>query len=408
MKPRQLYIKLITVIYLLSLFSLNMHGQENLQDRHDSICFSLLTCGPGEEIYSLFGHSAIRYKNLTKGIDAVFNYGIFSFNTPNFILRFTLGETDYRLGVTPFNYFIEEYQYLHREVKEQVLNLNQIEKERLVAQLEENYRPENRVYRYNFFYDNCATRPRDQIEKATQDSIVYAEDMNTIETGKTYRDILHQYTQHHPWSRFGMDLCMGLPADRPISRRQMMFVPFYLEECFSQAHIQSPQNNRPLISQSTVIVSFPSTLTKTADINWYPTPFVTSLTLFIIILLITLYEWYKKKYLWGIDLVLFMTAGIAGCILTFLALFSEHPAVSPNLLLFVFHPFHLLFLPSIIIHERKGNKDWYLIVNLIILTLFILLLPLIPQKINLAVLPLALCLIIRSANSIIFFYKRNK
>ena len=232
---------------ILFLFCLTAQGQNNEQARHDSIRFSLLTCGPGEEIYSLFGHTAIRYENLTRGIDYVFNYGIFSFNKPNFILRFTLGETDYKLGIAPFDYFTEEYKYLQRDVRQQVLNLNQTEKEKLAAQLEENYRPENRVYRYNFFYDNCATRPRDQIERATGGSIVYPQDMNSTDTGKTYRDLLHQYTENHLWSRFGMDLCMGIPADKPISRRQMMFVPFYLEECFDQASIQTPQGNRPLV-----------------------------------------------------------------------------------------------------------------------------------------------------------------
>lgn len=404
-RKRHLYTKLIAAICLLCYFFQNVQGQENQQIGHDSIRFSLLTCGPGEEIYSLFGHTAIRYQNLTKGIDYVFNYGIFDFNAPNFILRFSLGQTDYKLGVTPFDYFIKEYQYLQRDVREQILNLNQIEKERLAAQLELNYRPENRIYRYNFFYDNCATRPRDQIERSVQNSIVYAENMNTYDTGTTYRDMLHQYTKHHLWSRFGMDLCMGIPADKPITRRQMMFVPFYLEECFSRAIIETPQDSRPLVSQSVQLISFPSS--KTTDTSWYPTPFVTSLTLFIIVTLITLYGWKKKKRLWGIDLILFAAAGIAGCILAFLALFSEHPAVSPNLMLFVFHPFHLLFLPYIIFQIRKKRKNWYMIANLIILTLFILLLPVIPQKINLAVLPLALCLIVRSANSIIFFYKRT-
>lgn len=116
---------------ILFLFCLTAQGQNNEQARHDSIRFSLLTCGPGEEIYSLFGHTAIRYENLTRRIDYVFNYGIFSFNTPNFILRFTLGETDYKLGVAPFDYFTEEYKYLQRDVRQQVLNLNQTEKRSL-------------------------------------------------------------------------------------------------------------------------------------------------------------------------------------------------------------------------------------------------------------------------------------
>lgn len=116
----------------------------------DSVRVSLLTCAAGGEIYSLFGHTAIRYENYTRGIDAVFNYGMFNFNAPNFIFRFALGETDYQLGVTDYEHFAAEYNYLGRDVWQQTLNLTEEEKERLITLLTENYRPENRVYRYNF------------------------------------------------------------------------------------------------------------------------------------------------------------------------------------------------------------------------------------------------------------------
>ena len=130
----------------------------------DSVRVSLLTCAAGGEIYSLF-------ENYTRGIDAVFNYGMFNFNAPNFIFRFALGETDYQLGVTDYEHFAAEYNYLGRDVWQQTLNLTEEEKERLIALLTENYRPENRVYRYNFFYDNCATRPRDQIVRESLSGI---------------------------------------------------------------------------------------------------------------------------------------------------------------------------------------------------------------------------------------------
>ena len=154
----------------------------------DSVRVSLLTCAAGGEIYSLFGHTAIRYENYTRGIDAVFNYGMFNFNAPNFIFRFALGETDYQLGVTDYEHFAAEYNYLGRDVWQQTLNLTEEEKERLIALLTENYRPENRVYRYNFFYDNCATRPRDQIERAVNGTLQYADNMTANSTGISFRD----------------------------------------------------------------------------------------------------------------------------------------------------------------------------------------------------------------------------
>lgn len=160
---------------------------------------------------------------------------MFNFNAPNFIFRFALGETDYQLGVTNYEHFASEYNYLGRDVWQQTLNLTQAEKEHLFNLLQENYRPENRIYRYNFFYDNCATRPRDQIEAAIDGTLQYADNMTDTDTGVTFRDLLHKYSEGHPWSRFGMDLCMGSKADQPINRRLMMFVPFYVQDFFNTA-----------------------------------------------------------------------------------------------------------------------------------------------------------------------------
>ena len=370
----------------------------------DSIRFSLLTCGAGEEIYSLFGHTAIRYENFTRGIDAVFNYGIFSFNTPNFILRFTLGETDYQLGVTSYKQFAYEYTWTGRDVWQQTLNLNAEEKKKLLALLEENYLPQNRIYRYNFFYDNCATRPRDQIERAVQGTLEYADDMTSFQTGISFRDIVHQYTIGHSWARFGIDLCLGSQADKDITRRQMMFAPFYLKDFLAKAQLKNAQGmERPLVSSEDHIIQSPQqTSTEEA-----PSPLQTAFLLFTIVTIATAYGIYRRKSLWLLDLLLFLAAGVAGCILAFLASFSQHPAVSPNYLLFLFHPLHLLCLPWMIKRIRKKEKSIYMWANIIVLTFFILLWGIIPQEFNLAVLPLALSLWIRSASNLYLTYIRK-
>ena len=370
----------------------------------DSIRFSLLTCGAGEEIYSLFGHTAIRYENFTRGIDAVFNYGIFSFNTPNFILRFTLGETDYQLGVTSYKQFAYEYTWTGRDVWQQTLNLNAEEKKKLLALLEENYLPQNRIYRYNFFYDNCATRPRDQIERAVQGTLEYADDMTSFQTGISFRDIVHQYTIGHSWARFGIDLCLGSQADKDITRRQMMFAPFYLKDFLAKAQLKNAQGmERPLVSSEDHIIQSPQqTSTEEA-----PSPLQTAFLLFTIVTIATAYGIYRRKSLWLLDLLLFLAAGVAGCILAFLASFSQHPAVSPNYLLFLFHPLHLLCLPWMIKRVRKKEKSIYMWANIIVLTFFILLWGIIPQEFNVAVLPLALSLWIRSASNLYLTYIRK-
>ena len=387
---------------ILSFFLLLLPTGQASANNNDSIRLSLLTCAPGEEIYSLFGHTAIRYENSSQGIDVVFNYGLFSFNTPNFIFRFSLGETDYQLGATDYERFAAEYAFFGRSVWQQTLNLTDEEKTELIRLLQENYRPENRVYRYNFFYDNCATRPRDKIEESIIGKVIYPSESQ--DGSRSFRDIVHQYCKGHPWARFGIDLCIGSEADRPITQRQMMFAPFYLMDAFAGAQIANDSIQRPLVSDKALIVD---AVSDEEEGGWMPTPLQCSLLLFILTAAATIYSLRKRTGLWGVDLVLFGTAGIVGCVLAFLALFSEHPAVSSNFLLLVFHPGQLLFLPYIVYCVRKGKKCWYLTLNLIVLTLFIVLFPLIPQRFDFAVVPLALCLLIRSASNLILTSKKK-
>lgn len=372
----------------------------------DGIRLSLLTCGPGTEIYSLFGHTALRYEDRRRGIDAVFNYGLFSFDTPNFVLRFTLGETYYQLGATDYKYFLAEYQMTNRDVWQQTLNLSSEEKRQLIALLEENYRPENRVYLYNFFHDNCSTRPRDLVERTVKGRLHYADDMTTTDTGRSFRDIVHQYCKGHPWSQFGIDLCLGSEADRPISRRQMMFAPFYLKDFFATATLTDSTGIRaiPLVSHTEQVVTA-SPEDKETGLP-LPSPITCALILLAAVAAATWYGVRQGKSLWGIDLVLFLAAGLGGCILAFLVLLSKHPAVSPNYLLFVLHPLHLFCLPWMLKKIIRKEKSHYMMANLVVLTLFIVLWALIPQKINLAVLPLALCLLVRSAGNLILSHKQ--
>ncbi|MDR0962042.1 MAG: DUF4105 domain-containing protein [Mediterranea sp.] len=401
MKQRLPY-KVYIALLLLSIFPASAWGkQSDATIDNDSIRMSLLTCSAGQEIYTLFGHTAIRYENFTRRTDVVYNYGIFNFDAPNFELRFALGETDYQLGVSRFDRFMREYEYFGRNVSQQILNLNQSEKVKLVKLLEENYLPENRIYRYNFFYDNCATRPRDQIEKAIGGTLQYADDMYTTDIGESFRSIIHQYTPGHEWSRLSIDLCLGSKADAPINRREMMFVPFYVRDYFREAIVvEDDGTSRPLVSAEETLLKATSPDNEGFALSDI-TPLQAGWGLFTLILLLTLAGFRYKKSWWGIDLVLFLTAGMAGCVLAFLVLFSVHPTVSPNYLLFVFHPFHLLLLPHLIIKVKKRQRSWYLMLNCAILTLFILLWAIIPQNFNLAVLPLAACLWIRSLNNVV-------
>lgn len=393
-------LRIVIITLLIGLFAGNaMYARP--ADASDSVRVSLLTCSPGTEIYALFGHTAIRYENPAQGIDVAFNYGMFSFNTPNFIYRFVKGETDYQLGVTDFPYFEAEYAMRNSSVTQQTLNLTKVEKERLWEILKENYRPENRVYRYNFFYDNCTTRARDRIEDAIDGTVKY----NENNSEQSFRDIVHQYTKGHDWSEFGIDLLIGSDADKPIDYREKMFAPFYLLNALEGARIINKNGEeRDMVLQVEDVVT---RVDEETEKEFPVSPMGMSLALFMLTLAFTVYGVKKNKMFWGLDILLFGAAGLAGCVIAFLVFFSVHPAVSPNYLLFFLNPIHLFFLPFMTYLSIKRRKDPYHLINFAVLTLFIVLWPVIPQRFNLAVLPLAACLLIRSASNIILTYKRN-
>lgn len=369
----------------------------------DSVRVSLLTCSPGSQIYALFGHTALRYEDKQKGVDVVFNYGIFDFNAPNFIWRYIKGETDYQLGVTDFFYFQNEYANRNSAVAEQELNLLPQEKSKLFSILEKNYLPENRVYRYNYFYDNCATRPRDRVEECVLGTIEYKKN----NAQQSFRDIMHEFTAGHCWAEFGIDLCIGSDADKPIDYRLKMYAPSYLKDAVSGAVIKGKDGNvRRLVSQESEVVSSVKKEKKVEP--FYASPLFAACVLLLIVGFVTYYEYTTKKIFWGVDVILFSMAGIIGSIIAFLACFSVHPAVSHNYLLFVFHPIHLIYLPLFIWKAVKREKDIYPAINLAVLTLFIAFFWLLPQKFNFAVVPLALCLWIRSANYLLLKFKKEK
>lgn len=407
MKQKQhIHIIIITGILLCTLLPFHLTAQpaKGLASAHDSLRISLLTCAAGEEIYTLFGHTAIRCENLTRKTDVVYNYGVFDFSSGGFVLRFALGETDYRLDKSRTDYFTYAYYYYGRDIRQQVLNLTQAEKERLVALLEENYRPENRVYRYNFFYDNCSTRPRDKVEEATEGTVDYGTDMEAPTT-HTFRELIYRYSEGHPWSHLAMDLCLGSEADKPISRRTMQFVPFLLQADLTKAQVVDDiGQKRPLVSQENLLVkAMPKEKSREGGL----TPELCAWLCFAVTLLLTLYGLRRRKPLWGVDAVLYAAMGLAGCVLAFLVFLSQHPCMSPNYLLFVFHPLHLFGLAEAVYKERRGKLSFYQAANLTALTLFILLWNVFPQEFPLTVLPLALCLWIRSVAHLIEV-KRNR
>ncbi len=372
-----------------------------LKAQQDSIRVSLLTCAPGSEIYSLFGHMALRYVDVASGEDVVYNYGMFSFDTPGFVLRFVRGETDYQLGRAPYDFFVWQYALRGSSVYQQVLDLDPAEKRKLGELLETNYRPANRTYRYNYFYDNCTTRARDRVEECIEGNVVYPSGIS----GLSFRDIVHRYTQGHAWDELGIDLCLGSEADVPIDARQQMFAPFFLREAAGKAIVERNGGKRPLVWDEIKVVD----VEPDGEEGGFPlSPMACALLLLGITCLLAWRQCRKKKVFWLWDILLFGAQGVAGCIIAFLFFFSVHPTVGSNWLILLFNPIPLAYLPFMVFRAVKGKKDFYHCIAAVYLTLFVISMPVMPQKFNATILPLALCLLVWSASHWFLYCKTKR
>ena len=320
----------------------------------DSIRVSLLTCSPHDEIYSLYGHTAIRYEDKASKTDIVVNYGMFSFKKPFFVARFVLGLTDYEMGIQDFNDFCYEYQYFGSQVTQQEINLTPEEKGQLLKALQDNY-ANARVYRYNYFYNNCTTKARDIILKSINGKIEYK---NDIDKSVSFRDLIHGCNANYSWASFGNDLLLGFKADMQTTREEQQFLPDNLMRDFGQAKIVSADGSaRPLVKNTEIIV-------KGNDYaiagKTKVTPQFVFITLLLLIAAIVVAEFKtKKRFLW-VDISLLLASGLAGLIL-FVMLFSEHPTTSTNLQIFILCPLNLYWAIYIIKNkrnERKLRKAW--------------------------------------------------
>ena len=329
-------------------------AEDTIANPMDSVEISLLTCQPHDEVYSLYGHTAIRLQDhRKKGFDYAFNYGVFNFKAPFFVARFVFGLTDYELGAYPYSLFLQEYQHFGSMVTEQVLNLTPEEKARLYAALMENIRPENSVYRYNYFYNNCTTKARDIIEQCISGKIEYAE---RKDYAPTYRDMVHDMTQNNPWSRWGNDLLLGIKADQATDQRQQEFLPNNLLYDFDHAQIYSSGQYRPLVKERRTPVQ-PGVQTVQQGFPLSPTACALILLAICIILTIVQYKTKRIFRLWSV-LMMFVDGAIG--LVLFLMLFSQHPTVNLNLQLIFFNPIHLVFLWPVL-RGKPARYYWLLI-----------------------------------------------
>lgn len=352
----------------------------------DSTRISLLTCSPHDEVYSLYGHTALRVENRLTGSDVAVNYGMFSFAKPFFVLRFVFGLTDYEMGVCSFADFCAEYRYYGSSVTAQELNLSPTEKAAVLKALAENYRPERRTYRYNFFYDNCTTRARDMITRHVSGRVDYAPGDGSV----TFRQLLHAMTASHPWAQLGNDLLLGVGADRPLSARDRLFLPHTTEEAFAHAYIIKGER-RPLVARTATLVE-PGV--QVAADEFPLSPIECAAIVLAMSILATAAEWRSRRYFWPLDAVLLATTGIAGLLLTAM-IFSQHPTVSLNAQILLFSPLPLLFGIQAMRSRRRGRRHWLWTVQTALAAVMLLTALLGVQWIDPAVLITAAALIVR-------------
>jgi len=338
---------------------------------------SILTCRSGDELYSTFGHTAIRVYNPTQPIDQVYNYGIFSFNTPNFYLKFMRGKLPYFLGASTMESFLREYNYEKRTVFEQELNLTNEEKEAIIQFLIENIQPENREYKYDFFFDNCATRVVDVYELTGE--VVY--DLNV--ESKTFRDLLKENLQRLVWSDFGIDLLIGARADRLTDRRDQMFLPEYVMRNLAAASV----DGKKLAQSKYLVLDFEelNEKRKSAATNW---PLVCT---FLLLLLTVALYWYDPKWILGYAKAILTCSAIFGGFLLFMWFGTDHAATRDNWNVLWLNP--LVFLYFLL----QGDAKRYLIyfnLTLLVLSGLNCLVTFLPQFFNLAFLPLILTIAI--------------
>ncbi len=368
--------RILLLFVFASLYSANLFSETVLSENAE---ISLLTATPGDELYSVFGHSAVYINDPLTGFERVYNYGTFDFNTPNFYIKFIRGKLHYMLSAGSISWFVPEYHFEGRGIVQQVLNLSSKEKQEIFEFLEENKKPENKYYLYDFFFDNCATRIRDLFDDHVE--IKWHEYPFDFEQ-KTFRELLADYVENLPWAHFGIDIALGLPVDKEATAYEYMFLPDYMYVAFANA---KTKNGEDLVLKEIVILK--DTL-EPQEPGLFTPPFV-FWALFVFVFIGMLFATSRRYFAKAWIVVL----GLLGLFLLPLFGFSDHAAFTPNLVLLWALPTHLFF----VFFSKKSWGQLYFKGVFILTLLMAVLFPWFPQTFNPAVLPILLTSILCSA-----------
>lgn len=350
---------------------------------------SLLTCKPGTELYSVFGHSALRIVDSTVGTDIVYNFGTFDFNDPSFYSKFVLGKLMYFLSQETFENFRYEYAYFKRGITEQVLSFSSAEKNLIQAKLFANMQEENRYYKYDFLKDNCTTRLRDLIFGTN--SMVGNNKFLWSKTNSTYRDYLHNYLNRAamPWTKLGIDLLLGFDAEHRMVVNESMFLPDYLQKGVSLARL----GNKNLVSEEIILVD--DLQPMPANPPFWETPFFLFSAVLVLFGVLSAIKNKKSENLMAkLDIILFVIVGLLGFVLLFMWLGTDHASFSNNLNLIWAIPTNFLAV-FFINTQHTWVKKYFLGYSILTIGLGVLMLSM-PGSISISLIPLIILLSYRA------------
>jgi hypothetical protein len=386
-------LKRIAVICLLFTGRFATHAQTGKDTCTMEI--SLLTCAPGSDLYSIFGHTAIRVRDSARGMDVVYNYGTFDDTDPLFYAHFTKGIMLYSLSAETFDSFMVEYQMEHRSVLAQVLDLNCREKMQLYEALRKNTLDENRIYNYHFHTDNCTTRAARIIESNTAEPLIYHNILpkNGPEGRSTlsFRDMIHEYLdkQQVYWPEMGIDFLLGSNLDKkPTNLEAIHFLPDYLYRGMDSA----VEGNKPMVLKRRSIISFPATGTGSV---WFTPVFV-----FTVLFLLALFFFLLRnkpvfsRALLIFDISFFTLLGLIGLLMASVWLGRVDNVCRNNINILWALPTHLIAI--FFIRRKAVWIKYYFLTTAIIATVLLLGFPWWFQRMNMAVLPLLGIIIFRS------------
>lgn len=350
---------------------------------------SIVTIGPWQgELYTAFGHSALRVYDPQSSIDAFLNYGVFDFNQPNFYLNFARGHLNYKLDADPYPLYRDYYISQNRFVHEQVLNLNAEQAQKVFDYLYWNLEPENQYYLYDYFYNNCATKLRDVLKVALQEDVNF--DSTFIKTDYTIRQLTDLYLEHQPWGDLGIDICLGLPMDKHASPYEYMFLPDYIEQSFNHATIRTDSTVLPLVK--TTIPVYQVQLEDHPKSLFHPWV-VFGLFLLITIALTWLDVKSNRQSKW-FDAILFGVVGAIGLLLLLLWTVTDHKAAARNMNILWAMPLHLVFVPLYLMSKKIATTYFK---GIAILSVVLLLTwAWLPQQLNVFLIPVVIALTVRA------------